>query len=77
MDTSLVQFYYHIMLLGWTQNFDMMLLSVYEILCQMSENPFLSIYSCYAAEILLEILMPLHYDCAFRWPLATSIKWFA
>ena len=39
MDTSLVQFYYHIMLLGWTQNFDMMLLGVYEILCQMSQNP--------------------------------------
>ena len=76
MDTSLVQFYYHIMLLEWFQNFDMMMLSVYEILCQMSQS-FLSIYSCYAAEILLEILMPLHYDCAFRWPLATSIKWFA
>ena len=39
MDTSLVQFYYHLMLLGWTQNFDMMMLSVYEILCQMSQNP--------------------------------------
>ena len=39
MDTSLVQFYYHIMLLEWTQNFDMMLLSEYEILCQMSQNP--------------------------------------
>ena len=24
---------------GWTQNFDMMMLSVYEILCQMSQNP--------------------------------------
>ena len=76
MVTSLVQFYYHIMLLEWIQNFDMMMLSVYEILCQMSQI-LLSIYSCYAAEILLEILMPLHYDCAFRWPLATSIKWFA
>ena len=76
MDRSLVQFYYHIMLLGWTQNFDMMILSVYEILCK-SLKSFLSIYSCYAAEILLEILMPLHYDCVFRWPLATSIKWFA
>ena len=40
MDTSLVQFYYHIMLLEWFQNFDMMMLSVYEILCQMSQNPF-------------------------------------
>ena len=40
MVISLAQFYYHIMLLGWTQNFDMMLLSVYEILCQMSQNPF-------------------------------------
>ena len=39
MVTSLVQFYYHIMLLGWTQNFDMMMLSVKEILCQMSQNP--------------------------------------
>ena len=39
MDTRLVQFYYHIMLLGLTQNFDMMMLSVYEILCQMSQNP--------------------------------------
>ena len=76
MVTSLVQFYHHIMLLEWFQNFDVMMLSVYEILCQMSIS-FLSIYSCYAAEILLEILMPLHYDCAFRWPLATSIKWFA
>ena len=37
MDTSLVQFYYHIMLLEWIQNFDMMMLSVYEILCQMSQ----------------------------------------
>ena len=76
MDTSLVQLYYHIMLSEWFQNLDVMMLSVYEILCQMSQI-FLSIYSCYAAEILLEILMPLHYDCAFRWPLATSIKWFA
>ena len=40
MDTSLVQFYYHILLQEWIQNFDMMLLSVYEILCQMSQNPF-------------------------------------
>ena len=40
MDTSLVQFYYHIMLLEWFQNFDMVMLSVYEILCQMSKNPF-------------------------------------
>ena len=56
---------------------DMMMLSVYEILCQMSQNPFLSIYSRYAVKILLGILMPLHYGCAFRWPLATSIKWFA
>ena len=40
MDTSLVQFYYHIMLPTWFQNFDMMMLSVYEILCQMSQNPF-------------------------------------
>ena len=39
MVTSLVQFHYHIMLLGWTQNFDMMMLSVNEILCQMSQNP--------------------------------------
>ena len=37
MDTSLVQFYYHIMLLEWIQNFDMMMLSVYIILCQMSQ----------------------------------------
>ena len=37
MDTSLVQFYYHIMLPEWFQNFDMMMLSVYEILCQMSK----------------------------------------
>ena len=28
MDTSLVQFYYHIMLLDWIQNFDMMMLRV-------------------------------------------------
>ena len=76
MVTSLVQFYYHIMLPEWFQNFDMMMLSMYEILCQMSQI-LLSIYSGYAAEILLEVLMPLHYDCAFRWPLATSIKWFA
>ena len=40
MDTSLVQFYYHIMLLEWIRNFDMMMLSVYEILCQMSQYPF-------------------------------------
>ena len=40
MVTSLVQFYYHIMLLAWFQNFDVMMLSVYEILCQMSQNPF-------------------------------------
>ena len=40
MDTSLVQFYYPIMLLRWTQNLDMMLLSVYAILCQMPQNPF-------------------------------------
>ena len=40
MDTSLVQFYYHIMLLEWFQNFDVMMLSVYEILCQMSQYPF-------------------------------------
>ena len=39
MDTSLVKFYYHIMLLEWIQNFVMMMLSVYEILCQMSQNP--------------------------------------
>jgi hypothetical protein len=26
-------------LLEWIQNFDMMMLSVYEILCQMSQNP--------------------------------------
>ena len=39
MVTSLVQIYYHIMLLEWIQNFDMMMLSVYEILCQMSQNP--------------------------------------
>ena len=37
MVTSLVQFYYHIILLEWIQNFDMMMLSVYEILCQMSQ----------------------------------------
>ena len=40
MVTSLVQFYYHIMLLEWFQSFDVMMLSVYEILCQMSQNPF-------------------------------------
>ena len=40
MDTSLVQFYHHIMLPEWFQNFDMVMLSVYEILCQMSQNPF-------------------------------------
>ena len=40
MDTSLVQFYYHLMLLELFQNFDMMMLSMYEILCQMSQNPF-------------------------------------
>ena len=40
MVTSLVQFYYHIMLLEWFQNFDMMMLGVYEILCQMSQYPF-------------------------------------
>ena len=40
MDTSLVQFYYPIMLPEWFQNFDVMMLSVYEILCQMSQNPF-------------------------------------
>ena len=39
MVTSLVQFYYHIMLPERIQNFDMMMLSVYEILCQMSQNP--------------------------------------
>ena len=37
MVTSLVQFYYHLMLLEWFQNFDMMMLSMYEILCQMSQ----------------------------------------
>ena len=37
MVTSLVQFYYHIMLPEWFQNFDMVMLSVYEILCQMSQ----------------------------------------
>ena len=37
MDTSLVQFYYHIMLPEWFQNFDMVMLSVYEFLCQMSQ----------------------------------------
>ena len=40
MVTSLVQFYYHIMLLEWFQNLDVMMLSVYEILCQMSQYPF-------------------------------------
>ena len=40
MVTSLVQFYYHIMLLEWFQNFDVTMLSVYEILCQMSQYPF-------------------------------------
>ena len=40
MVTSLVQFYYHIVLLEWLQNFDVMMLSVYEILCQMSQYPF-------------------------------------
>ena len=40
MDTSLVQFDYHIMLPTWFQNFDMMMLSVYEILGQMSQYPF-------------------------------------
>ena len=75
MVISLVQFYYHIMLPEWFQNFDMMMLSVYAILAKCLKI-LLSIYSRYAVEILLEILMPLHYDCAFRWPLATSIKWF-
>ena len=37
MVISLVQFYYHIMLLEWFQNLDMVMLSVYEILCQMSQ----------------------------------------
>ena len=77
MDTSLVQFYYHIMLLEWIQNFDMMMIECVRNPLSNVSKSFLSIYSCYAAEILLEILMPLHYDCAFRWPLATSIKWFA
>ena len=39
MITSLVQIYYHIMLIEWFQNFDVMMLGVYEILCQMSQNP--------------------------------------
>ena len=77
MTTSLVQFYYLVMLISWTQNLDMILLGVYAIFFDKCLKPFLSIYSRYAVEILLEILMPLHYGCAFRWPLATKIKWFA
>ena len=60
MVTSLVQFYYPVMWLSWTQNHDMILLSGYAILCKMSQS-FLSIYSRYAVQILLEILMSLYY----------------
>ena len=77
MDTSLVQFYHHIYVVRMDSE-------LYYDDVECVRNPlsnvsisFLSIYSCYAAEILLEILMPLHYGCAFRWPLATLIKWFA
>ena len=37
MVTSLVQFFYHIMLPEWIQNLVMMMMSVYVILCQMSQ----------------------------------------
>ena len=77
MTTSLVQFYYLVMLISWTQNLDIMMLSDYAIPLMNVSKSFLSIYSRYAVQFSLEILMSLHCGCAFRWPLVVKTKWFA